>query len=79
MKEGIPIVIGGNDLSQKKFKLVKSLLRKRIKVKYSTMLKLKKFIYYSVIDVIDQSRVNALYFRMMKDMNIFNRLSKLEN
>jgi hypothetical protein len=65
--------------SEKKFKAVKLILRKGIKVKYPTMMKLKKFIDYSIADVIDQERVNVMYFQMMKSMRIFNRLCALES
>jgi hypothetical protein len=78
IKEKIPITINGVDIGQKKLKLVKSLLRKGIKVRYSVMLKLRKFISYSITDTIDQGRVDKLYFRMMKDMKMFNRLIDLE-
>jgi hypothetical protein len=78
MKKKIPIEVKGVDLSTMKYKSVKSILRRGIKVKYPIMLKLKELIQYSVVDVIDQSRANTIYFQLLKSMNMFNRFIKLE-
>jgi hypothetical protein len=61
-------------LNQKKYKEIKTILRRGIRIEYSVMLKLRSFVSYSITDSIDQGRVNNLYFEMMKKMNIFNKL-----
>jgi hypothetical protein len=43
------------------------------------MLKVKKFIQYSIIDTIDKGRANTEYIKIMKEMKISNRIVKLEN
>jgi hypothetical protein len=65
-REGISIIVKDFNLSTRKFKIVKS------------MLKLKKFIQYSVVDVIDQNRANFKYLQLLKNMNMFNRFDKWE-
>jgi hypothetical protein len=74
----IPIIVKNIDLSTKKFKLVKSILRKGISVKFSTLLILKEFIHCSVVDVIDPSRANFTYLQLLRSMNMFNRFNKLD-
>jgi hypothetical protein len=77
-KRKIPIIVKGVDLCTRKFKLVNSVLRKGINVKLSTLLKLKEFIQYSVVDMIDQNRANPTYLQLLKNMNMFNRFDKLK-
>jgi hypothetical protein len=62
-KENIKLVVKGIDICAKKYKVIKSVLRKGIRIRYSSMLKLKKFIQFSVIDSIDQCRANRDYFQ----------------
>jgi hypothetical protein len=77
-EEKVPVINKGVDLSVKKYKLVKQILRKGIKVNYSIMLKLKKFIQFSTIDSIDKGRANSVYFRFLRSMGMFNRFAGLE-
>jgi hypothetical protein len=43
------------------------------------MLKIRKFIKYSMIDSIDKSRANAEYIKLMKEMKISNRVNEFES
>jgi aspartate carbamoyltransferase catalytic subunit len=52
---------------------------KGIKLKYSNMIKLKKFSHCTIVDSIDQSRVNHSYFQILKNLNMFNRFRSLES
>jgi hypothetical protein len=77
-KEGVPVMIEDINLCTRNYKAVKLILRKGIRISYSSMLKLRKFVQFSVVDSIDQGRVNKIYFQLLKNMGMFNRFVKLE-
>jgi hypothetical protein len=54
------------------------MLRKGINLKYPSMVKIMKLINFSVVDSIDQGRVNRTYFQLLKSLNLFNSFRKLE-
>jgi hypothetical protein len=79
IKLDIPIMHKGVNLICKKYKEVKAILRRGVKLKFIHMIKLKNIIQCSLVDSIDQGRVNRFYFYCLKRMNMFNRFHKIEN
>jgi hypothetical protein len=68
----------GTNLMAKKYKEVKTILRRGIKLKYYNMLKIKNMMQCTFVDSIDQGRVNRYYFNCLKEMKMFNRIAKFE-
>jgi hypothetical protein len=77
--QNVTIIVKGSNLLNRKYKEVKTLIRRGIKLRYSDMLKVKKIIQCTLVDSIDQGRVNREYFRLLKEMNMFSRFVKIEN
>lgn len=76
--EKIIIRSDGKNIGQKNYKEIKPMLKRGIRIDYPDMLKIRRFIDYSITCPIDEGRVNILYFKLMKSMNMFNRLKHLE-
>jgi hypothetical protein len=72
------IMVKGVNLLSKKFKEVKIILRRGINLKYSCMLRVRKLIQCTLVDSIDQGRVNSDYFQILKRLDMFNRFVKIE-
>jgi hypothetical protein len=78
-KEGILIKQKGIVISNDEFKQRKRLLLKRIKIEWSNMLKLKKYISVSMVDSLDESKANRNYISLMEMMCIDQRIRNLKH
>jgi hypothetical protein len=76
--KNIPIICGKTDLSASSYGKAKNVLKKGVHLKYSCMKKVMKFINFSIVDSIDQGRVNRTYFQLLKELNLFGRFRELE-
>jgi hypothetical protein len=77
-EEGICLKHGKRDLNKANYKNIKHLIRRGINVGYQDMLKIRKFIEYSTVDSIDKGRAYVKYIKLMKEMEISNRIVKAE-
>jgi hypothetical protein len=75
-REKICLKHKGKVINQKKYKYVKTKIKRGVKMGYRDMLKIRKFIKYSVIGSIDKDRVNIEYIKLLKEMKISNRVEK---
>jgi hypothetical protein len=78
-KENISIFSNGVNLAKKSYNEVKIILRRGIRITYSSMMKIRKFVPFSVVDSIYQGRANRVYFQLLKNLEMFNRFKNLEN
>jgi hypothetical protein len=77
--QNIPILCKGINLAIKSYKEVKIILRRGIKIDYSSTIKMKNLIQCTIVDSIDQGRVGQTYFQLLKNLNMFNRFKNIED
>jgi hypothetical protein len=78
-KEKICLRHEGKVMTQESYRVMKSILRKGVRIDYRDMLKIRKFIGYSMICSIDKGRANFEYIKLMKEMKISNRIECFED
>jgi hypothetical protein len=77
-KEKIILRQNGKIFNQCCNREAKHKVKKGFKIDYHDMLKIKKFIKCSINETIDKGRANEEYIRLLKEMNVANRMSKFE-
>jgi hypothetical protein len=69
----------GEVINQESYRDVNMEIRKGIQIDYHDILKIRRFIRCSIIGTINEGRANYEYIKLMKEMKIANRISKIED